>query len=253
MWLKEHHSKVLLNSFPMNGHTLGFCTWSPKLDNFFYHPRFHSGIQKVKQQSGWKFSEETSNDLACTKHRSVYGSHIFTAEKKNSIWTDLGIALKVMQYTDVFQCFSKWSFVTKNGRLAARVTCDNEKKAFFDSQTTVFAPVVWQSKAHSNNYSCRSEDGVFHRHILASWTITRLPKPMFTYPLVPSEQLSVLPVLGPSFHPSTFAYLPFHPGNKNDVKCDFVMINIKTQILLLFSYISYGSWEKYCVTIKWIH
>ena len=28
-WLKlknrQHHSKVLLNSFPMNGHTLGFC------------------------------------------------------------------------------------------------------------------------------------------------------------------------------------------------------------------------------------
>ena len=23
---KQHHSKVLLNSFPMNGHTLGFCT-----------------------------------------------------------------------------------------------------------------------------------------------------------------------------------------------------------------------------------
>ena len=22
---KQHHSKVLLNSFPMNGHTLGFC------------------------------------------------------------------------------------------------------------------------------------------------------------------------------------------------------------------------------------
>ena len=31
---KQHHSKVLLNSFPMNGHTLGFCTWSQKLENF---------------------------------------------------------------------------------------------------------------------------------------------------------------------------------------------------------------------------
>ena len=30
----QHHSKVLLNSFPMNGHTLGFCTWSQKLENF---------------------------------------------------------------------------------------------------------------------------------------------------------------------------------------------------------------------------
>ena len=31
---KQHHSKVLLNSFPMNGHTLGFCTWSQKLKDF---------------------------------------------------------------------------------------------------------------------------------------------------------------------------------------------------------------------------
>ena len=31
---KQRHSKVLLNSFPMNGHTLGFCTWSQKLENF---------------------------------------------------------------------------------------------------------------------------------------------------------------------------------------------------------------------------
>ena len=26
--------EVLFNSFPMNGHTLGFCTWSQKLENF---------------------------------------------------------------------------------------------------------------------------------------------------------------------------------------------------------------------------
>ena len=32
---KQHHSKVLLsNSFPTNGHTLGFCTWSQKLETF---------------------------------------------------------------------------------------------------------------------------------------------------------------------------------------------------------------------------
>ena len=31
---KQHHSKVLLNSFPMNGRTLGFCTWSQKLGDF---------------------------------------------------------------------------------------------------------------------------------------------------------------------------------------------------------------------------
>ena len=27
---KQHHSKVLLNSFPMNGHTLGFCPLNQK-------------------------------------------------------------------------------------------------------------------------------------------------------------------------------------------------------------------------------
>ena len=31
---KQHHSKVLLNSFPMNGHTLGFCPQNQKLENF---------------------------------------------------------------------------------------------------------------------------------------------------------------------------------------------------------------------------
>ena len=35
-WVKlknKHQSKVLLNSFPMNGVTLGFCTWNQKFDN----------------------------------------------------------------------------------------------------------------------------------------------------------------------------------------------------------------------------
>ena len=31
---KQHHSKVLLNSFPMNGHSLGFCPLNQKLENF---------------------------------------------------------------------------------------------------------------------------------------------------------------------------------------------------------------------------
>ena len=31
---KHHHSKVLLNSFPMNGHTLGLCPYNQKLENF---------------------------------------------------------------------------------------------------------------------------------------------------------------------------------------------------------------------------
>ena len=30
----QHHSKVLLNSFPMNGHTSGVGTWNQKLENF---------------------------------------------------------------------------------------------------------------------------------------------------------------------------------------------------------------------------
>ena len=30
----ELKSKVLLNSFPMNGHTLGFCPQNQKLENF---------------------------------------------------------------------------------------------------------------------------------------------------------------------------------------------------------------------------
>ena len=30
---KQHHSKVMLNSFPTNGHTLGFCPYNQKLEN----------------------------------------------------------------------------------------------------------------------------------------------------------------------------------------------------------------------------
>ena len=32
-WVKQH-SEVLLDSFPMNGHTLGFCSQNQKLANF---------------------------------------------------------------------------------------------------------------------------------------------------------------------------------------------------------------------------
>ena len=32
--MKQHHSKVLLNSFPINGHTLAFCPYNQKLENF---------------------------------------------------------------------------------------------------------------------------------------------------------------------------------------------------------------------------
>ena len=31
---KQHDSKVLLSSFPMNGHALGFCTCNQKLGKF---------------------------------------------------------------------------------------------------------------------------------------------------------------------------------------------------------------------------
>ena len=35
-WQCHVQYKVLLDSFPMNGHTLGFCTWSQKLENFVW-------------------------------------------------------------------------------------------------------------------------------------------------------------------------------------------------------------------------
>ena len=30
----QHHSKVRLNSFPTKGHTVGFCPWNKKLENY---------------------------------------------------------------------------------------------------------------------------------------------------------------------------------------------------------------------------
>ena len=47
---KQHHSKVLLNSFPMNAHTVGFCLIDSKVIKTLYHPRFHSGSQRVNKQ-----------------------------------------------------------------------------------------------------------------------------------------------------------------------------------------------------------
>ena len=32
--ISKINCKVMLNSFPMNGHTLGFCPWNQKLENF---------------------------------------------------------------------------------------------------------------------------------------------------------------------------------------------------------------------------
>ena len=34
---KQHQSKVQLNSFPMNGHTLGFCLYNQKFQDFVYY------------------------------------------------------------------------------------------------------------------------------------------------------------------------------------------------------------------------
>ena len=33
----------------MNGHTLGFCTWCQKVENFVSHNVSHSGNQRVKE------------------------------------------------------------------------------------------------------------------------------------------------------------------------------------------------------------
>ena len=33
---KEHHSKVLLDGFPINGYTLGVCPWNQKLEDFVF-------------------------------------------------------------------------------------------------------------------------------------------------------------------------------------------------------------------------
>ena len=45
--LKQHHSKELRNSLPMNGYTLGFCPQNQKLKDFLrLHLRFHSGSQR---------------------------------------------------------------------------------------------------------------------------------------------------------------------------------------------------------------
>ena len=44
---KQHHSKVLLNSFPMNGHTL-LVFWPRNQNKTLYQSRFYSGSQRVK-------------------------------------------------------------------------------------------------------------------------------------------------------------------------------------------------------------
>ena len=46
--LHLHHSKILLNSFPMNGHTLGFYPKSPKLESFV-SPKVLLWSQRVKK------------------------------------------------------------------------------------------------------------------------------------------------------------------------------------------------------------
>ena len=43
------HSKVLLNSFPMNDHTLGFCPQNQKLENCV-SSKVNSGSQRVNKQ-----------------------------------------------------------------------------------------------------------------------------------------------------------------------------------------------------------
>ena len=50
---KQHHLKVLLNSFNLNGHTLGFHPQTWKLEpHCFLDSRFDSGSERVKDAFG---------------------------------------------------------------------------------------------------------------------------------------------------------------------------------------------------------
>ena len=43
-----HHRKVLLNSFPMNGHTLEFCPLNQKLQNVYITQVFSVGVKGLR-------------------------------------------------------------------------------------------------------------------------------------------------------------------------------------------------------------
>ena len=65
---KQHHSKVLLNSFPMNGHTLGFCTWNQKLENFVSH-KVSFWESKGKKMTG---DQQAAADLSNLKYFNYF-------------------------------------------------------------------------------------------------------------------------------------------------------------------------------------
>ena len=44
---RQHHSKVLLNNFPINGHTLGFCLYKQNVETFV-SPKVSLCESKVK-------------------------------------------------------------------------------------------------------------------------------------------------------------------------------------------------------------
>ena len=50
---KHHHSKALLNSFPTNGHTLGFCLLNQKLDTFV-SPKVEGTVTDKICPAGWE-------------------------------------------------------------------------------------------------------------------------------------------------------------------------------------------------------
>ena len=60
---KQYHRKVQLNSFPLNGHTLGLCPYIKSL-KILYHPRFDTGSERVgigyKQLKGTRFKFQIS-------------------------------------------------------------------------------------------------------------------------------------------------------------------------------------------------
>ena len=50
---KQHHSKVLLNSFPMNGHTLEFCSQTPEVSLWESKGFFYSIYGWVRVRVDW--------------------------------------------------------------------------------------------------------------------------------------------------------------------------------------------------------
>ena len=99
---KQHHSKVLLNSFPTNGHILGVFIWNQKLENLV-SPKV---LLAIKQLNGLSRNLYLQRDLIKPKV-SLAIKQLNGVSRKLYLQRDLICCLRSVSFDHVSCCYAR--------------------------------------------------------------------------------------------------------------------------------------------------